>query len=104
MPARGVGHRCEGVDVVDPHEHGDRTADPVRVQLGERGALGRRVGQPVAQVGGQRCEVGGHAHDTARINHSSGTVVRSPAPRVSTTSPGRARRSACCTTSVRRGR
>ena len=36
-------------------------------------------------------------------NHSSGAVVRSPAPSVSTTSPGRARRGTCATRSARRG-
>src|SRR6185312_15975006 len=45
--------------------------------------------------------VGGHGRGAS---HSSGAVVRSPAPSVSTTSPGRARRGTCATRSARRGR
>ena len=105
VPSRDGRDRCEARRRPDAHEHGDRAADAVRAQLGERHALGSS--RPASR---SRSSPASDARSTRTRSrrgprsHSSGTVVRSPAPSVSTTSPGRASRSACCTTSARRGR
>ena len=82
----------------DPRQDRDRATDVVGGEVGDGDVtLDAHAGRGEARREG----VGVHGRGA---NHSSGAVVRSPAPSVSTTSPGRARRGTCATRSARRGR
>ena len=85
------GERGELRGRLDPGQHRQRAADPVGREVGDGNAArdrypGRR--ETRRQPGGVETRRA-RGHDGG-ASHSSGAVVRSPAPRVSTTSPGRA--------------
>ncbi len=99
------GERGELRGRLDPGQHRQRASDPVGGEVGDGDAArdrypGRR--ETRRQPGGVETRRA-RGHDGG-ASHSSGAVVRSPAPRVSTTSPGRARRGTWATRSARRGR
>ncbi len=98
VAVEGAGHRCELPGRARAREHRHRPAHVVGGEVGDADVtLDAHAG-----AGESRREcVGIHERGA---NHSSGAVVRSPAPSVSTTSPGRARRGTWATRSARRGR
>ena len=97
---------CDGgqrVDRTGAHERRDRPTQVVGGEGRERHIALHRAGECALQFGRDRLARVHRVHPPS-ASHSSGTVVRSPAPRVSTTSPGRASFGTCSTRSARRGR
>ena len=98
-----------------PGDGGERVERPTRtsaatgpprwyvVSDGERHVALDRARERALQFDRDRL-AGVHRVHASSASHSSGTVVRSPAPSVSTTSPGRASCGTCATRSARRGR
>ena len=125
VPRYDRGHGFEVAFAADADDDGDGSAEPVGAELGDGLVPRHRTGQRRVELRGEAVEVdrvgdgarlGRHAVPSdapplamrvaagASSSHSSGTVVRSPAPRVRRMSPGRASDRAWRTTSTRRGR